>query len=348
MTSYELISILQPVLKEAGGVREFAANLSLARGDMARTLESLATANKGDAQSLVSLAGNYQTELRNYFREFRKYPSRTIWNSFEKTRANIEEAVRKGFTFSTDSSSVLDEFAESYEAYIQEASLAATARLILAGSNLTHSFEEIEHFIAMVSKLLGGEQARGSEGVLEVQLSSRQTAHEFARKLRAIVELYEELCSLLAISSASHPMRIGKVESGSLLAKLFGESKVIALAVNLIEGGTRYLHRAYTKEGKISAIPRKAESLEAVLHLRASLKAAGINTEAMEPHIEKSAVLIASQLEELLSGEARVIVNEAVISIPFVKTELELLEDNDIKLLGNDSDDNDSVPPLVN
>jgi len=107
---------------------------------------------------------------------------------------------------------------------------------------------------------------------LSIVLSSSMTLSQFILKLKALESIYQELCMLSGISIAEFPIQILKIESGSLWAKVFGHSKIIALMTNLIESGTSFVYRNYTTEGKLNSIPRKVETIESVLKLSIQLK----------------------------------------------------------------------------
>jgi hypothetical protein len=111
------------------------------------------------------------------------------------------------------------------------------------------------------------------------------------------------------------PLKIGKIESGSLWVKLFGESKVVALLTRFIEEGAEYLYRKFTIEGQISTIPRKIEVLDKVIGLRSSLQENGIDTAGLDDHIAKSGAIIGKDLNILLARQSSVRVNGRLTSV---------------------------------
>jgi hypothetical protein len=153
------------------------------------------------------------------------------------------------------------------------------------------------------------------ERELTVLLANETDVSGFTRKLEALYEIYEELCSLLNVPLTSYPLRIGRIESGSLWAKVFGESRVIGLMIGLIESATHYFHRNFTKEGKIANIPRSVEAVDALLGLRERLEKQGLYTGELDNHISKSSILVAQKLSGLLAGEPNVTVNGIHLSV---------------------------------
>jgi hypothetical protein len=110
-------------------------------------------------------------------------------------------------------------------------------------------------------------------------------------------------------------LRVIKVESGSLWAKLLGESKVIALMTDLIRSGVGFIYRNFTKEGKLTSIPMSVEEIESVLTLEQRMRESGLDTTDMRESIRISGVVIAKQLNNLLSGEATVTINNQIHSV---------------------------------
>src|SRR6266478_6015777 len=96
---------------------------------------------------------------------------------------------------------------------------------------------------------------------------------------------------------------------------MFGESKVIGLLTSLIQSGASYMHRNFTNEGKIEAIPKKVSAVEEVLKLTEKLSANGIDTKAIQENIQKSAVIISQELNTLLAREPNVTINGESYSV---------------------------------
>ncbi|WP_350604199.1 hypothetical protein [Pseudoalteromonas sp. SMN1298-MNA-CIBAN-0114] len=177
------------------------------------------------------------------------------------------------------------------------------------------------------------EDNNGSE--LSIVLSSTFTLSEFILKLQSIEKIYNELCMLSNVSSDDFPIEILKIESGSLWAKVFGDSKVIALMTSLIESGVSFVYRNYTVEGKISSIPKKVETIESILKLKSKLKKEGVDVTELTEHLNKSSIIIAKELNKLISGQAEVIINEKKLSIGD-EMQKNLIESNENLKIGLD------------
>jgi len=144
---------------------------------------------------------------------------------------------------------------------------------------------------------------------LDVSLDSSTRLADAGAKLRCLEELYEKLCELLTVSYEQYPFSILYLEVGSLWFRGRGKSEVIELLSTLIVRGVEYLHRAYTREGKILSIPKKVQALDSVLKLRDELAQRGVDMSQVDSRLGATALTIADGLNELLRGEMNVNVN---------------------------------------
>ena len=81
---------------------------------------------------------------------------------------------------------------------------------------------------------------------------------------------------LLHVSVAEYPLRVRKIESGSLWVEIAGEATTVGILASLLLRGARYLHRGFTVEGKRERIPKQVDAAEHVFRLRDQLRRAGI------------------------------------------------------------------------
>ena len=91
----------------------------------------------------------------------------------------------------------------------------------------------------------------------------------------------------------------------SLWVDILGYPKIIDLIVSLVNKTIDYFYNNFTAEGKIVSLPRKVEAIEAIIDLRKQLKSLEANTDELDDTINKSSVLIAHRLNDLLLGEPR-------------------------------------------
>lgn len=209
--------------------------------------------------------------------------------------------------------------------------------LVRAGGNLYLAYENTRATChAVMEALTPAESASDREAAMTIYVPSEQTFREVVEKLDAMADLYDEVCNLADISPAEFPLRVSKIESGSLWLRLFGESKVIALITKLIENGASFTYRNFTQEGKLREIPRNIETIRAELKLLEELEKAGIPTGPIKENIEKSAVIITDKINTLLSGSSEITVNEKDYG---VRQEFErvLLERSKVRLIEDGS-----------
>lgn len=202
----------------------------------------------------------------------------------------------------------LERFARLMEDYIRQR--GEIGELLEAAETLNRNFRILAMLRQFVEDNLEmpAEMPTSRSG-LSLLLSLDTNYDLFLEKLHALRVIYDELCSLFGVSAKEIPLEIGKVESGSLWIKLFGESRVIAAMVSLIESTVLFFHRNFTTEGQIMTVPKRIESVVSLLELEQKLKEAGLETAELKEYIHKSSVLIGRSLTQLLAGEAKVEVN---------------------------------------
>lgn len=150
---------------------------------------------------------------------------------------------------------------------------------------------------------------------LSLLLERRPSLEEFGTKLVTLNVIYVELAHLLDVPLIDNPPSIAKIESGSFWADILGYPKIIDFMEKIIENATAFLYRKFTSEGKIASIPRRVEAIDSVLQLRKQLSELGIDTTQLDDNLNKSAVIIAKNLNYLLSREAKVKVNDKTFSV---------------------------------
>jgi hypothetical protein len=208
----------------------------------------------------------------------------------------------------------LDTFADAYNAYVTHQTGAYAVPLLLAVQQVKASLLALRGFLHYTLSNSSGLLLNEGEAELSLVLVKISGVADFAGKLAALQNLYDELSNLLSVSTASHPLRIGKIESGSLWTRLFGDMKVVSLMITFIEETARFVHRNYTQEGKIASIPTKIESMNSILDFTSRLKEAGVDVSAAEDALAKSAVVMAKSLNILVTDQPLVEVNGKVLS----------------------------------
>ncbi|MAF51632.1 MAG: hypothetical protein CL694_01240 [Chloroflexi bacterium] len=164
---------------------------------------------------------------------------------------------------------------------------------------------------------------------ITIQLSSSTTVAPFTNKLASINAIYEELAGLANVSTTEYPLRIVKIESGSLLIDVLGYPRIIEIIKTWIEQVVACFWRNFTTEGKI----------ESILDARNKLSEAGIQTVDADGALEKALFGIAHGYNRLLIGEATVMVDGETHSIGEQYRERYLEEARILSLPSGEADD---------
>lgn len=175
----------------------------------------------------------------------------------------------------------------------------------IAAASIRTAINEIK----TTEKIIHDRVAEKDEGRLLVYLSSDKSYKQFTNKLLALGSMYTEMLHLFNLKETEHPLQINKIESGSQWIDIFGYPKVIELLTDLIKNGISYIHRNYTREGRIGQIPKKLESIEKILDLTTKLEEAGVDTEQLKENINKSTIKISQDLNKLIKAEKKIRVN---------------------------------------
>lgn len=270
-------------------------------------------------EKLNQAAGGLQAQFSSLSRVTKQIVPRKVYKALEDFKSAIEESfdiTLREHPFVAMLIHRVESFVTHYDEFLMHQSAANSAKLMLEASHLNRqlaSFLGAFDFIAFA----GGGQVEAQEDETSVSLVLYETRsfQGFVDKLRAFQDLYSELCAIVGVSEAEHPIRIEKIESGSLWIKVFGETKVTQLVVALVESTAGYLHRRFTAEGQIASVPRKLESLDAAIQVSEKLQAIGVDTTEMNEYLRKGGVAISKSLATLLEDQPRVSINERVFSV---------------------------------
>ncbi|MFJ2334211.1 hypothetical protein [Pseudomonas helleri] len=209
----------------------------------------------------------------------------------------------------------IEDFSDLYDVFITNGIGPNALPVVLAAQVLNVKLQTFIQSLQMFDEFVcNHDVAASAEAPLTIWLPAHFDLKDFGQRLLAVNALYSELCMLLSVSESEYPLRISKIESGSLWAKVFGQSKVIDLLTSFIKDTASWMYRNHTTEGKVSAIPMKVEAIDALLGLSTKLEAAGIDTSAMNAHIQKSSFVIARDLAVLLDGQASITINNQTVS----------------------------------
>lgn len=300
-------------------------------------------------QVLGRLAGVYADAVGQVKNVFTKTDANQIFAATNAGRNQIQqqfsEAIRAGVSLrklfaalgefevalnefesdlNTDAGALLSEmrdrsskFAAALERFSLPYGISEILEMITSASNLYATIVGARAVlqIACGNLVTTSEALKPNQQDLSLFFASPNDLQQFIDKLRALEIIYEELSHLADISVQQEPLEIVKIETGSFWANVRGNVKVIKLMTGLVVNSVHFLHRNFTREGKIASIPRNVESVESALKLSQELKAAGIETKEMNEHLRKAGIKVAKELNQLLLGEPVVEINGIEIAL---------------------------------
>ena len=237
-------------------------------------------------------------------------------SELEQLSAMLEGLKTSGTSGVPAAADQLCRFAEVFEVYATHYRIPDALVMLEEAMGLRQALLALrESLQATDAALIYAGPLTEGEARVTLVLWSQLTFDEFVQKLAALLEVCSQLSIILQVSLREHPIRIVKIESGSLWADLLGYPKLVDLVVHLVEGTAGWMYRKFTNEGNISAIPREVAALESIVGLVPHLRAAGVDTEKLRETIEIASVRIAENLNVLLAGEPRIEVNGTVHSV---------------------------------
>jgi hypothetical protein len=327
MDSYHLINFLENlylILAEANPLKEFLSQVEALDEGIKKSRRSLLSIKPDSSSNSINLVfnafGQYVNEIRTVIDKVKESRPQPIFKSAIKLSESINKYEKSKDHEELEILVFLKKEIASFEEIYQDVLQGYTEDSILCLVELSISLKKLisgsAEAIRLVTQNLQNDYTQ-YDGLSEISLffESNHIYSEFVTKTDALQKIYSEVCSLLSISESDFPLRISKIESGSLWIKVFGESKVTNFILSLFKDTIDYFYRNYTNEGKIQALPRKIEALESALELTRKLESAGIDTMPLQDSIQKSAFALGESLNSLIGGESTIDINGETISI---------------------------------
>lgn len=226
-------------------------------------------------------------------------------------------------------------FANIYDAYLVNRGGENALKLLTFAQQLDNEIPILIGVLSSARDAIGPQEVpRIQDSKISVVLPEHFSLKDFAERLLALQSIYSELCALFQVSEVDHPLRIGKVESGSLWALLFGNTRIVEMMASFIEKSASWVYRNYTTEGKLNGLPRKVEAIDALLELTKRMEESNLNVSEMKPNIEKAALMLSKDLMTLIDGQPNITVNDEKLSLHDAVNQA-LLEGRAVRLLGS-------------
>lgn len=210
----------------------------------------------------------------------------------------------------------LSVFREQFESAIRHNSVSENAKLI----SVAHGLRTLIDDLLDITKFLSGNvnkhiEQTNDEQQLVLLLPYTDEYDEIILKLNALNELYSELCSLFNISTTDYPLRVIKIETGSLWIQLLGNAVIIGFIVWLLKAAIGYVHRTFTDEGKVLAIPRQMEAADSILQFTKKLDELGVDTTQNKEELQKVAFTATRNLNQIVSKQSSIKINDELFSV---------------------------------
>lgn len=317
MHAFELQIHISKLFAELESTRPFTEALS-ALAQSAKVMESNLTGIAIGSDQMHQAANQIHVHLSQVSQTTSAINQRQFFRALEHFQRGIAQLLpytpKNQLIANLDAN--IEQFSAVYDEFISKQSGRKALPLVMAARSLETQIGVFFDSLQILDELIGAYDIPGStEGSLAILLPSHLSLTSFANRLLALQSMYTELCMLLSVSESDYPLRISKIESGSLWAKVFGESRIVAMIASFLEQTASWMYRTYTTEGKLASIPRKVEAIDAVLSLTQRLNDAGFDTSQMKEHIEKSAVALSKSLDTILDGQPSLTVNDQTISL---------------------------------
>lgn len=296
--SYFIIDIAYKISK---AFKNINSNISSLSANIQNQIPTNISNIQGMCQDVVNTLA--PVSPREVFKNI-EHLSITLREIAEEESANIDTAEL--------ALEALEVLSQKYESFISTHQITKVPPLAHASLEFLRRYETItDSYLYVIENLGNSDTQLEDENLSEfsLYLSNVSNLKDFAEKLYALSELYEEIASLLDVNTTDQPLIIDQIESGSLWSKLFGEPRVIGLMVDLLQKSASYIYKNYTTEGQISAIPAKLDSLDKILDFSERLREKGVDTEEIHENLRRSAVAISRDLNKLVENQPIIEVN---------------------------------------
>ena len=317
---YEAIELFAPILTHLkNSPKNFLTDGSA--GQQARS----------SINSIIQSVINKEKSLK--YRKIIKESSE-IENGIKETRELMKSEKIQYIEFSTKIEDVLENFLDSYEEHTRSYSSSTCLSLSIWASELQSVIESVHQVIKSVLIPIVIQDSQENLQRLELYLSNVSSLKDFAIKLQAISDIYNELLSLYGLSEHDHPILIEHLENGSLWIKILGHTLTTALLTSLLNVSTNYYQTNFTTTGQLQQLPISVQVANDLLKIADKLEADGIDTKDIKENIESATRRISKQLDILLSDQPIVEINDKKHNIGDTLSN-KLIKQQQVKLIEN-------------
>lgn len=182
------------------------------------------------------------------------------------------------------------------------------ARLVINEIDIVKSLiNEINRFDIM---LINNPDNLEKDNIFSIRLYNENlSVQDINVLMKSISSIYERSCTIFNIPIVEYPLQPVKIESGSLLEKVFGHEKILHFMGDLFNRAINFLHRNYTKEGKISTIGTKIDILKEEIELINLCEQYGLDTSIAKEALENNLNIICNDILKVTASSTKISVN---------------------------------------
>lgn len=280
-------------------------------------------------QGKSSIQGELSGFINNVISVIRSRSQKNIFLEIDSFKRDLLKINDVDFSDLIEDLSV---FEDKYDQYIRSYSKSDTIEIMHAAvkiSSLIEGYKKtFQIFLGCTHPVESDSELKEFSVIFEGVFSMK----EIGVKITAFYELYSAIANLIELESKE--ISSYKIESGSLWIKIFGDIKVIEFILSFMRDAAAYIHRNYTREGKIAELPTHFAALDQAIHMSEKLKAHGIDTTDFDARITVASVSVANNMNKLLGGTEHMVINgeslegskKQVLSLP--KPSIMAIEDH--------------------
>ncbi|RMH63741.1 MAG: hypothetical protein D6685_07525 [Bacteroidetes bacterium] len=268
-----------------------------------------------------------QQDTQEQFAEFRKhaetFPMGQVFHEVIRVKEVLDE-MQKDFADASDAfigafRKQLDDFYAALEQCVRGGEDQAFVSLMMEAHHLYPMMTTARQLFRMVRRGLERRnpvEERADEAGLALVFEMPQTYEGVVGKLASVQNAYEELCRLMQVSILDHPLRLVKVETGSLWLSVRGHAEVVRMLTSLIERFTTFLQHRFSIKGKAADISERVIATQSLINLADELEIAGVTAPLEdEATLKQAALTLRRELTTLLAGEPIVRVNDVLYEV---------------------------------
>jgi|GEM_PF-3105055 len=201
----------------------------------------------------------------------------------------------------------IDPLFESYQNYIRSQRDREKAVLFMQQFfNFKECFEAVKNTYRDALNMYGAEIEDIDEqdgcSVMELQLLKVELSfEEFVMCLSSMQKIYSELCHVVRIGGGAVPLRIVRIESGSLLAKVCGDKNVLEAAALLLEKTIAVCFGKFLRSGKPQTKSELKKKIQEDLNLGDELSKLGFNMSSTDDKTVKAFQIVLDEALRIAS-----------------------------------------------